>query len=109
MIRNTKIDFWVNDEEYMLIRQKMIRSGVNNLSAFLRKMAIDGYIVRLDISEVREMISAVNKVGNNINQIARRANGTGRVYIEDLNEIRRAQDQIYRTVNSLAEKIAVIK
>ena len=109
MIRNTKIDFWVNDEEYMLIRKKLIQSGVDNLSAFLRKMAIDGYIVRLDISEVREMISAVNKVGNNINQIARRANGTGRVYIEDLNEIRRAQDQIYRTVNSLAEKIAVIK
>ena len=109
MIRNTKIDFWVNDEEYMLIRKKLIQSGVDNLSAFLRKMAIDGYIVRLDMSELREMIAAVNRVGNNVNQIARRANGTGRVYIEDLIEIRRAQDQIYRTVNSLAEKIAVIK
>lgn len=109
MIRNTKIDFWVNDNEYMLIRQKMIQSGVDNLSAFLRKMAIDGYIVRLDMSELREMIAAVNRVGNNVNQIARRANGTGRVYIEDLIEIRRAQDQIYRTVNSLAEKIAAIK
>lgn len=109
MIRNTKIDFWVNDDEYTLIRQKMIQSGVDNLSAYLRKMAIDGYIVRLDMSELREMIAAVNRVGNNVNQIARRANGTGRVYIEDLIEIRRAQDQIYRTVNSLAEKIAVIK
>ena len=109
MIRNTKIDFWVNDNEYMLIRQKMIQSGVDNLSAFLRKMAIDGYIVRLDMSEVREMIAAVNRFGNNVNQIARWANGTGVVYIEHLNEIRQAQDQIYRVVNSLAEKIAAIK
>ena len=109
MIRNTKIDFWVNDDEYTLIRQKMIQSGVDNLSAYLRKMAIDGYIVRLDMSELHEIIAAVNRVGNNVNQIARRANGTGRVYIEDLIEIRRAQDQIYRTVNSLGEKIAAIK
>ena len=80
MISNTKINFWVNDEEYMLIRQKMIQSGVDNLSAFLRKMAIDGYIVRLDMSEVREMIAAVNRVGNYVNQIARWANRSGRVY-----------------------------
>jgi len=66
----------VSEHERDLIEQKMRQTGIQNMGAFLRKMAIDGYVVNLDLSDVRELISLLRNATNNLNQIAKRANET---------------------------------
>lgn len=68
--RNEQIIFWVSPEEKALIEEKMAQVGMTNLSAYLRKIAIDGMIIRLDLPELRELVSLLRYTSNNINQIA---------------------------------------
>lgn len=77
----------------------MSQVGTDNLSAYLRKIAIDGYIVKLDLPELREMISLLRRSSNNLNQIAKRLNETGRFYAADLEDMLRRQEQLWQTAN----------
>ena len=90
--RNVQIIFWVTEAERDMIEQKMAQVGTDNLSAYLRKIAIDGYIVKLDLPELREMISLLRRSSNNLNQIAKRLNETGRFYAADLEDMLRRQE-----------------
>ena len=82
--RSVQLHFMVTEYERELIRQKMEQLGTNNLGAYLRKMAIDGYIVKLDLPELSELLSLLRRTSNNINQVARRVHQTGNVYDTDL-------------------------
>ena len=95
-IRNIQVIFRVDERERGLIRQKMELMGVRNMQAYLRKMAIDGYAVKLDLPELREAVVMLGRYNGNINQIAKRANETGRVYDTDIQEIRASQKEIWR-------------
>lgn len=86
----------VNEAERELIRQKMAQVPTKNFAAYARKMLIDGYILNVDYSSLKEMTAAIDRVGANINQIAKRANATGDVYQEDIAEIKGALDEIWR-------------
>lgn len=61
--------FWVSPQEMELIRQKMAQFGTDNLSAYLRKMAIDGYVLQLDLPELKELVSLLRRSSNNLNQL----------------------------------------
>ena len=61
-LRPKQIKFFVNDKEYELIRKKMAQMGTDNMSAYLRKMAIDGYVVNLDMPELRELTSKMKRI-----------------------------------------------
>ena len=76
--RTIPLMFYVTPEERDQIEAKMAQLGTNNMSAYLRKIAIDGYVVQLDLPELREMVSLLRRSSNNLNQLARRANETGR-------------------------------
>ena len=78
--RNIVIRFRVTPEEREMIESKMAQFGTSNMAAYLRKISIDGYVVRLDLPELREMVSLLRRSGNNINQIAKRVNETSRIY-----------------------------
>ena len=80
----------VTPEERALIQQKMAQLGTKNFSAYARKMLIDGYIVHIDTGPVRTQTAELQKIGVNINQIARRINSTGTVYAQDLEDIKGA-------------------
>lgn len=67
-----------------------------NLSAYARKMLIDGYIITLDLQEVKGHTAQLQKIGVNINQIAKRINETGRIYADDMDEIKRAMEEVWR-------------
>ena len=67
-----------------------------NMAAYLRKMAIDGYVIQVDHSDIKAMTAEIQKIGININQIARRANATGNVYREDIEEIKGVLNEIWR-------------
>lgn len=98
--------FWVTPHENALIRQKMAQLGANNLSAYLRKMAIDGLIVKLDLPELREMISLLRRSSNNLNQLAKRMNETGRVYDTDLREVEEQQERLWEIANAILTRLA---
>ena len=94
--RNVQIKFRVTEEERTLIEEKMKQVHTSNMEAYLRKMAIDGYIIQIDHSDIKKMTAELQKIGVNINQIAKRANATGNVYQEDIEEIKGALKEIWR-------------
>ena len=89
--RNVQIIIRVTEEEWALIEEKMQQIPTLNLSAYARKMLIDGYIT-LDLQEVKGHTAQLQKIGVNINQIAKRINETGRIYADDMDEIKRAME-----------------
>ena len=107
--RNVQIIFWVSEAEKGMIEEKMVQAGMRNLSAFLRRIAIDGMIVRLELPELKEMVSLLRYASNNINQIARRMNESGRVYGTDLEQVIQNQEQLWDMVNGILVKLAGIK
>ena len=86
----------VTPEEQELIRQKMALLHTRNFSAYARKMLIDGYVVHIDTTDIRAQTAELQKIGVNINQIARRINSTGTVYAQDLEDIKGALAQIWQ-------------
>ena len=94
----------VNQQEKEIIRQKMQQLGTSNMGAYLRKMAIDGYVLKLDMTEMKEMVSLLRRISSNVNQIAKRANETGRVYETDLEEIQNQQEQLWTAMRNVLQK-----
>ena len=70
--RDIQLKVRVTPEERAMIEAKMAQLGTTNMGAYLRKMAIDGYVVKLDLPELREMVSLLRYSSNNLNQLARR-------------------------------------
>lgn len=83
--------------------------GTNNLSAYLRKIAIDGFILKLELPELKEMISLLRYTSNNINQLAKRANELGHIYEVDLVDIKQKQEQLWQAANDIIQRLALIK
>ena len=106
--RDVPVLFWVSAEEMDLIRQKMAQFGTKNLSAYLRKMALDGYVVRLDLPELKELISRMRYSSNNLNQLAKRAHETGRIYEADLEDISQRQEQLWAGVREILARLAKV-
>ena len=107
--RNVQIIFWVSENEKSMIEEKMAQAGMTNLSAYLRRIAIDGMIVRLELPELKEMVSLLRYTSNNINQIARRMNESGRIYDTDLEQVVQNQEQLWNMANGILVKLAGIK
>lgn len=107
--RDVPLLFWVSRQEKELIDEKMAHLGTGNLSAYLRKMAIDGYAVRLDLPELRELISLLRYSSNNLNQLTRRVHETGRVYDADLEDMRQSYDRLWEAANQILTSLAAIK
>ena len=94
--RNVQIIVRVTEDERALIEEKMKQIPTMNLSAYSRKMLINGYIIVLDLQEVKTHTAQLQKIGVNVNQIARRINGTGRIYVDDMDEIKRLMEEVWR-------------
>ena len=107
--RDHRFTVWVSQEEYDAIQRRMEGIGVENASAFLRKMALDGYVIKLEIPELRDLISLQRRSSNNINQIAKRVNTTGRIYTADLEQILQNQEQIWSGIQEIITRLAKIE
>lgn len=93
--RPARIEFRVTEQERQLIQKKMEQLGTKNLGAYLRKMAIDGYIIKVDYTEQKKLAAAISRVAGNINQICRRINQTGHFYEDDIVELKAKQCEIW--------------
>ena len=101
LAREVQVKFRMTRQERELLEEKMALAGTTNMGAYLRKMAIDGYVLRLDLPELREMISLLRRCSGNLNQIAKRANESGRIYETDLAEIQEQLNELWNTAREI--------
>jgi len=106
--RPIQVKFRVTPEERKMIDRRMEQAGISNMAAYLRKIAIDGYVVKLELPELRDLISLLRRTSNNFNQIARRVNSTDRIYADDIAEMKNLLEQIWEADNRILEKLAAI-
>lgn len=107
--RDVPVLFWVSADEMELIQQKMAQFGTKNLSAYLRKMAVDGYVVQLDLPELKELVSLLRRSSNNLNQLTRRVHETGRIYDADLEDLRQGQEKLWEAAEHILSALAALK
>ena len=107
-VRKVQLNFRVTEREKQLIEDRMQEIGTTNREAYLRKIAIDGMLVKLEVPELKEIVSLMRRTSNNVNQIARRLNETGRIYDVDITDVQNQQEQLWDMLNSLITKISGI-
>jgi len=107
--REVQLKFRVTPEERELIERKMEQLGTSNMAAYLRKMAMDGYVVNLELPELREMVSLLRRSSNNLNQLTRRVHETGRFYDADLEELRQSYDGLWDAAQKILSSLAKIQ
>ena len=98
------VDTKVSPEEKEVIDQKMALLGTSNLRGYLRKMAVDGYIVQLDMECVKELVRLLRSISSNVNQITRRCNETRNLYAQDVEDLRQGYDRVWHEVYDLIRK-----
>lgn len=98
----------ISKEDRERIRIKMAQAGVVNMSAYLRKMALDGYCIRLNLKDLKELIRLLRICSNNLNQYAKRANETGSIYQEDIQDLQVRLTQIWETAREILKRLASI-
>lgn len=96
-------------EEKDRIREKMDEAGICNMSAYVRKMALDGICVKLDLEDVRELSVLLRRCSNNLNQYAKRANETGSIYAADIADLQARLDEIWELSRQSLLRLASIR
>ncbi len=99
--REHRLFIRVTDEERNCILDKMYGMGIRSLSAYIRKMALDGYCLHLDLKELQRMAYLLQMCSNNLNQYAKAANENGRVYAADMEDLRQRLDELIEICNEL--------
>ena len=108
-IKDQQILFFATKGEVKIIRERKEAAGFKSLSAYLRKMAIDGYIIVIDLSDVKEAIRLLRINANNLNQYAKRANETGSIYLEDIKDLQKSMDELWQVMRDILERLSSIK
>ena len=96
-------------DELDMIHTKMAQFGTTNFSAFVRKMAIDGYVVKLELPELKEMVSLLRYSSNNLNQLTKRVHETGRIYDADLDDLQQSHERLWDAVRDILSALAKLK
>ena len=100
---------YVTPEEKGLIEKKMAQLGTTNTAAYLHKMAIDGFVVNLDLPELRELVSLLRRSSNNLNQLTRRVHETNRIYDTDLQGLREEFDRLWEAAEKIVSALAALR
>ena len=104
--RNINMGFRVTEKEQEMIKRRMAQTKIRNLRAYLLKMAIDGRVIEIDLTQINECSRLLRNISNNINQIAKRANETGNIYDEDIREIKVCQSEIWEQQEKIIRFLA---
>ena len=97
----------VSEEEQALIQQRMAESGIRNMGAYMRKMALNGYVLHVDLSPVRELVS-LQRCSNNLNQVAIQANTYGGIYPEEIAALQRDYAALWGPLSDLLKKLSAL-
>ena len=107
-IRNGPIYVWVRQDELEAIQERMASLGVQNMSAYIRKMALNGYVLHVDLAPVKELVSLLRRCSNNINQVAIQANTYGGIYPEEIKALQRDYEKLWGPLSELLKKLSAI-
>ena len=106
--RNINLAIRVTEAERGMIEKRMAQTNINNMRAFIVKMAIDGRVIHVELSSVREMVRLLSNATNNINQIAKRANEIGSIYARDISVLQGHYDELWTQAKEILQKLAVL-
>lgn len=106
--RSKRIELRVTAEELRQIHERMQETGISSLTAYMIRMAIHGYVIKMDLSDLKELLRLMQISGNNLNQYAKKANEMGSIYHEDIEELRTAQKEILQELRKVLEKLTAI-
>ena len=104
--RNNRIAFYLDDAELALLTEKMAEANIRNREAYVRKMTLDGYVLRLDFSDVRRMVWLLSNSTNNLNQVAKHANETRSVCAGDIRTLREDYEKLWAFARDVMKKLA---
>lgn len=107
--KDQMLHFRVSKAELNAIREKMQELGTHNMAAYLRKMALDGYCIRLDLGDLKKVVSLMRYASNNLNQYAKKANETGSIYLEDIQDLKIRFEQIWSELKEIHIQLASIE
>ena len=107
--RDGRIELRVTKADCERIQRKMEELGICNRSAYLRKMALDGYCIRLDLDDVKELVRLMRICSNNLNQYAKRANETGSIYREDIQDLQVRMDNLWQVGKGILARLSSIQ
>lgn len=106
--RSKRIELRVTAEELRQIHEHMQETGISSLTAYMIRMAIHGYVIKMDLAELKELLRLMQISGNNLNQYAKKANETGSIYHEDIEELKKVQKEIFLEMRKVLEKLTAI-
>lgn len=106
--RSKRIELRVTEDELMKIRDRMKEAGISSLTAYLVRMALHGYVIVMDLSDLKEILRLLQISGNNLNQYARKANETGSIYHEDIEELKNNQKEILQEMRKMLDRLTAI-
>lgn len=109
MKKEEELKIRISAEDKERIRFKMEEAGILNMSAYVRKMALDGICVKLDLEDVRQLTVLLRRCGNNLNQYAKRANETGSIYAADIEDLQARLDEIWEFSRQILAQLAAIR
>lgn len=106
--RPVHLHVMVSEEELALIRERMAEAGISNLGAYVRKMALNGYVLHVDLSDIRELMSLQRRCANNLNQVAIQANTYGGIYPEEIRALQRDYADLWGPLSDLLKKLSAV-
>lgn len=109
MKKDEELKIRISPEDKERIRSKMEDAGILNMSAYVRKMALDGICVKLDLADVRQLIVLLQRCSTNLNQYAKRANETGSIYVADIEDLRSRLEEIWELSRQSLARLASIR
>ena len=109
MKKDEELKIRISPEDKERIRSKMEDAGILNMSAYVRKMALDGICIKLDLVEIRQLIVMLQRCTNNLNQYAKRANETGSIYAADIEDLQNRLDEIWELSRQSLAQLAAIR
>ena len=106
--RNIPLYVWLSPEKQQAIKDRMEQTGIHNMSAYVRKMALNGYVLQVDLSPVRELVSLQRRCANNLNQAALHVNTYGGLYPNELQALQKDYADLWGPLSELLEKLAQV-
>ena len=103
--RSKRIELRVTADELRQIHERMQEAGISSLTAYMIRMALHGYVIVMDLSDLKEVLRLLQISGNNLNQYAKKANETGSIYHEDIEELRTNQKEILQEMRKVLDRL----
>ena len=106
-VRSVPIYVWVRPDELEVIRERMAEAGIRNMSAYIRKMALNGYVLHVDLSDIRELVALQRRCANNLNQVAVHANTYG-IYPSEIAALQKDYADLWEPLSELLKKLSAV-